>query len=158
MAAAGSTTISIIPSLNQDTLIFSISAGVPIHSGVFIPAEEGFGLAAESPVHALMAGAGSVHSQKLRPGGTVLSCSPALKGYVLISLCTFTPKGFGLKALISAGFPIHSGVFIPAEEGFGLAAESPVHALMAGAGSVHSQRLRPGSTDSLMFTGPEGVC
>ena len=28
-------------------------------------------------------------------------------------------------------------VFIPAEEGFGLAAESPVHALMAGAGSVH---------------------
>ncbi len=66
MAAAGSTTISIIPSLNQDTLIFSISAGVPIHSGVFIPAEEGFGLAAESPVHALMAGA-----------------------------ALFTPKGFG---------------------------------------------------------------
>ena len=42
-------------------------------------------------------------------------------------------------------------VFIPAEEGFSLAAESPVHALMAGAGSVH---------DALFSDGhPEGqVC
>ncbi len=37
----------------------------------------------------------------------------------------------------------HVLVFIPAEEGFGLAAESPVHALMAGAGSVHPDTARP---------------
>ena len=40
----------------------SLLESMSTHVLVFIPAEEGFGLAAESPVHALiMAGAGSVH-------------------------------------------------------------------------------------------------
>ncbi len=97
---------------------------------------------------------------QLVPTYPLLVCvCKASAGYVLISLCTrgrdslcSLPKASAwrhcslwcspaLKA--SAG---HVFVFIPAEEGFGLAAESPVHALMAGAGSVHSQRLRPEGT------------
>ncbi len=151
-------------------------------SPVFIPAEEGFGLAAESPVHALMAGAGSDHPnlKAARPSAPqqktdLWSASICWSSCPLVFVFIPAEEGFGLAAespvhALMAGAALftpiwrrrpdyrpHSRrrtsdlrlslleflstsarlVFIPAEEGFGLAAESPIHALMAGAGSVH---------------------